>query len=282
MSHFVVLVIGNDVETQLEKYDESIDVPEYKRGEVSEEEKNRILDYYQRNKNFVGTFEECYEKYGNDWNGNNYRKDENGDWSEFSTYNPDSKWDWYIIGGRWSGFFKLKPGVIPKLGESGVFKNQPEVGHGDVALKKDIDFEGMRNDAGVKAGESYDEIISIIGELPISESWEVIRERIVDIDKTRDFYHNQPRNAALKKAQKHWVSPDDFNCSREEFIDKFRNGAISAYSIVKDGVWFQKGDMGWWGVSSNEISDDEWNKKLSELIDSVSDDTVITMVDAHI
>ena len=24
------------------------------------------------------------------------------------TYNPNSKWDWYSIGGRWSGFLPLK------------------------------------------------------------------------------------------------------------------------------------------------------------------------------
>ena len=25
-----------------------------------------------------------------------------------SHYNPDSRWDWYSIGGRWSGFLPLK------------------------------------------------------------------------------------------------------------------------------------------------------------------------------
>ena len=34
-----------------------------------------------------------YEKYDNDGN-------------EFSTYNPDSKWDWYEVGGRWSDGIK--------------------------------------------------------------------------------------------------------------------------------------------------------------------------------
>ena len=25
-----------------------------------------------------------------------------------TTYNPNSKWDWYEVGGRWTGYFKLK------------------------------------------------------------------------------------------------------------------------------------------------------------------------------
>jgi hypothetical protein len=282
MSHFVVLVFGDNIEKQLEKYDERKRVPEYNRGEVSEKDKTSMLNYYQTNNNFVGTFEECYAKHGKEWDGNSLKKDENGVWCEFSTYNPDSKWDWYIIGGRWSGFFKLKAAVEQVLGKPGVFKNEAEKGYGDVVKKKDIDFEGMRNDAAIKAGNRYDEIIAIIGELPDIESWESVTERITDIKEARDFYGRQPRIAALREADHHFVECEDFKCTREEYVEKSRNGAITAYSIVKDGVWYQKGDMGWWGMTSNEISDDEWNQKVAELFDSISDDTVITMVDCHI
>ena len=34
---------------------------------------------------------------------------ENGD--ILSTYNPDSKWDWYVVGGRWSGELRKKDGT---------------------------------------------------------------------------------------------------------------------------------------------------------------------------
>jgi hypothetical protein len=282
MSHFTVLVLGKDVDTQLEKYDENERVPEYKRGEVSQEEKDRVLDYYQRNKNFVGTFEECYAQYGEDWDGNALKKDEDGVWCEFSTYNPLSKWDWFIVGGRWSGYFKLKPGVKPKLGEPGVFKNEAEAGHGDVAMKKDIDFEGMRTDAGIQAGKNYDEIIAIIGELPEIESWVSVRERITEIQEARSFYNSQPRVLALSQAGHNFVDSEDYSCTREEFIERARMGAVSSYAVVKDGVWYQKGDMGWWGLSSNEMSDNEWNVKFNELIESVPDDTLFTCVDAHI
>lgn len=282
MSHFTVLVLGSDVETQLEKFDENIRVPEYKQGEVSQEDKDRCLDYYQRNKNFVGTFDECYALYGKDWNDNGYKKDENGVWCEYSTYNPLSKWDWYVIGGRWSGFFKMKEGIKPKVGEPGVFNNEAESGYGDVAMKKDIDFDGIRNDAGIKAGNQYDTIIAIIGELPANESWESVRERITEIKEARDFYHAQPRILALREAGHHFVDTDKFNCSREEYVERARMNALSTYAVVKDGEWYQKGEMGWWGMSSNEMSQDEWNQKFNELIDSVPDDTLFTLIDAHI
>ena len=40
-------------------------------------------------------FAECYEESGNDWNDNNWKlNEETGVWEEWSTYNPDSKFDY--------------------------------------------------------------------------------------------------------------------------------------------------------------------------------------------
>jgi hypothetical protein len=55
---------------------------------------------------------------------------------------------------------------------------------------------------------------------------------------------------------------------------------ISAYAVIKDGKWLQKGDMGWWGVSRNE--DSTWEEKFEELFYSLKDDQWITFVDCHI
>lgn len=142
MSHFTVMVIGEDASQQLARFDERIIVDEYIVGAVSEEEKQRMLDYYTKLDMFEGSFEECYEKHGRYWNGNGWRKDSTGEWQEFSTYNPDSKWDWYSLGGRWSGaFIILKDGCHGAIGESGAFDNEVGV---DSARKCDIDFDAIK------------------------------------------------------------------------------------------------------------------------------------------
>jgi hypothetical protein len=46
----------------------------------------------------------------------------------YDNTNPNGKWDWYSLGGRWSDFFKIKNKETCL----------------DCALKKDIDFEGMK------------------------------------------------------------------------------------------------------------------------------------------
>lgn len=52
------------------------------------------------------TDEEIYQWYRDGDDDDCY--DENG--NELSTYNPNSKWDWYSIGGRWDGYFLNKEG----------------------------------------------------------------------------------------------------------------------------------------------------------------------------
>lgn len=128
MSHFTVMVIGDDPEEQLAPFDENTPVDEYCTGEVPEEDKRQMMDFYKKERHSrFRSFEGCYKRYGEDWNGNRWRKGGDGIWREFSTYNPDSKWDWYVLGGRWSGvYIRLKEGATSGVkGEPGAFDNEP-------------------------------------------------------------------------------------------------------------------------------------------------------------
>lgn len=144
MSHYAVLIIGKNPEQQLAPYNENIEVAPYIVSEVSEEEKERMLEYYQERDNITySSFEECYKKNGRDWNGGIWKKI-GSQWVEFSTYNPNSKWDWYSLGGRWSGkFIKLKPNAEGN-------KNK------DQAYKKDIDFSVIKKEDFVPYAVIYE------------------------------------------------------------------------------------------------------------------------------
>jgi len=106
MSHFSVLVFGkqDDVDRLLKPYDENIEVEEYWVKKVSQTERDEFVEFYlkENTENRGLTFEQLYTKNGNDWNGGCWIKDNQNIWSEYSTYNPQSKWDWYEIGGRWN------------------------------------------------------------------------------------------------------------------------------------------------------------------------------------
>jgi hypothetical protein len=70
--------------------------------------------------------------------------------------------------------------------------------------------------------------------------------------------------------------------TRNSYIEKKRNAVYVPYAIVKDGKWIARGEMGWWGCSKDEMSKDEWNQKVAEMIAALPNDTPITVVDCHI
>ena len=65
---------------------------------------------------------------------------------------------------------------------------------------------------------------------------------------------------------------DEYLTPREQYIQEYRNGAVSTYALLKDGQWYEKGEMGWFGMSSDKMTDQEWAIKVGELLDGLSDD----------
>jgi hypothetical protein len=129
MSHYTVLVIGDDVDEQLAPYDESIAVDPYKQYADSD----NIEHFEHRYRNENGQDPESDEQlvaWLNDQMGGFqgtgtdsgspeelaaagvYLLDETGIYT-WSTYNPKSKWDWYSIGGRWRGYFMTRKWSSP-------------------------------------------------------------------------------------------------------------------------------------------------------------------------
>jgi hypothetical protein len=285
MSHFTVLIIGPNPEAQLAPFDENLDTPEYCKGEVSEENKNRMVEYYTEkgmNPKCLD-FDKLYPIKGQDWDGGGLRKNpETGIWEEFSTYNPKSKWDWFQLGGRWSGLLKLKP---MNKGE------EDKPGYTDQAFKRDIDFEGMRNEAEATCREDYNKIVAIFGgTIPTLEhKWETIIDKEnsffapMTIDEKREFYHAQ---AACKEVEKHkkelggGFNLDKYQKPIEQLVKEARESAGQTFAIVKDGVWYEKGEMGWWACVTNEKSN--WSEEFAKLLDEIPDDALLSVYDCHI
>ena len=63
----------------------------------------------------------------------------------------NSKFDWYELGGRWTGSLKLKDGRSGVTGTPGVITNNANKGFCDQARLQDIDFDNMGNDFSVFA-----------------------------------------------------------------------------------------------------------------------------------
>ena len=106
MSHYAVAVIHREnqsVDDLLAPYDEELEVPRYltyTRQEAIDEVREKHEDMAHASDS------ECWEYFAQDYEG----QDIDADGNFYSRYNADSKWDWYIVGGRWSKMLKLRGG----------------------------------------------------------------------------------------------------------------------------------------------------------------------------
>lgn len=289
MSHFTVMVFGENAEKQLAPFQENNmgDCPDI-HLKFNDETEYVEKEWAEEDQETKDEYNNDFDTYAEDYHG--YKKDEEtgkyGYWE-----NPNAKWDWYQLGGRWAGFFRLKPGAKGENGRAGLFGKEAEPGHADAVKKCDIDFEWMRADAESGAGDKYDEIISIVGE-SINEmhSWDKVRDVMFpgDRDLARDFYNSQLAPTKLKEWNSvnsfkfSFIDLEDFQSTREDYVKRVGDAAFSSFAVIKDGVWYQKGEMGWWGMASNTKEQGDWNKEISNLLVDLPDDTLISIYDCHI
>lgn len=208
--------------------------------------------------------------------------------------NPQAKWDWYQVGGRWTGYFKLKEGVEPVLGDVGAFGCEARDGYGDIVKKGDIDLESMMSGAKKEAEIAYDSWEELRAGRPV-KSWEQLsaeaKAKGKDEDWLRDTYHKQPvikefieRAKSADAALAFFANPSPFiHHTRDQYIRMKRASQITPFAFLKpDGTWVEKGEMGWFGMASNEKTQLDWSVAFMEYFHALPDNTKITVVDCHI
>lgn len=298
-----------------------------------------------------------------DWCGFEERDEKTGKYGYWE--NPHTKWDWYQIGGRWNGFFRLKkllalpPDLSQNLEGVGLTFNElyvlanlkkensdkfdsvirkfkgkkeqietlinqitnnyletfrpgelgepsllclhdenytpPNKGYADQARKGDIDFEYMIEEAGIKARDQYLLVQDFFGgEIPKIRPWKEFLENEKDslgIEECRKLYHDQDAIRKLhsdllkdhpRKEELNWIDLEDFQMSEEEYVAEAKQRALITFAVLMDGKWYERGKMGWWATVSDEKDLMMWEQEFNKLLDTIPDDTLLTIVDCHI
>lgn len=149
MSHFSVLIqIPKEVLAQHTL--DNVAAREYINKVLAPFSENlEVAPYIKQNaEDALKEFKECQEKYPEDyanatlaeWADDWHCEEVDEDGNLLSTYNPNSKWDWFTIGGRWDKMLKLKDGT-----------------NVDIARVKDIDFIGILEDARATRERSWEQ-----------------------------------------------------------------------------------------------------------------------------
>lgn len=287
MSHFSVLVIStsgqDNVEDQLAKYEENLQVERYvhrTKGQVIAEGRQRIEDYknglyatyindpvkYASECNNVGHIKYISEEFPKKllWSDEQIYLDGleyvdvddiGPDGEVYSTSNPNAKWDWWLIGGRFRGSLITYDGV-GLLGRAGAFDNEPIASDGvDQCKKKDLTEATFFNpDAYGNAIKFWNDYVETHGNPTDPETFTLYNW---------EYYVNR---YGTKERYAHTQS------------------LFGTYAVVIDGEWKAPGEMGYFGASDD--TDESWmdwvlNYK-ERFIDPLPDCALLTVVDCHI
>jgi hypothetical protein len=175
------------------------------------------------------------------------RDEKTGRYGEW--FNPNSQYDWYVYGGRFSGHLILKP-------DRDALSEGPDEADADAgperanrARKGDIDFEAMSR-------ERYQGYLA---------SWEELEREGKTADRSAKWIHNIPESVT----------------TREQFLAyaRWRSAHNAPAAVVVDGEWFGP----WWVEDGpTEEAALQWDVWFAFLLASLPDDTLLTVIDCHV
>ena len=194
----------------------------------------------------------------------------------------NSHFDFYEIGGRWPKMLKLLPGREGVCGDYD--ENAPErPGWVDQARKGDIDWAGLHAAAEQQARAVWRKAREITGgqlwltfetiTAPIKDLKHTDRERWIEgMTLVRETYGNQPAVQKLRDAG-YWDQIDMMALDEEEFVSLCPGLVTFAYLL--NGVWHEKPWTHW------RTEDRPWHDEFAAMLNSLSGDALLTVVDYH-
>ena len=181
--------------------------------------------------------------------------------------NPNAKWDWYSVGGRWMGSLLIKDDKDGCIGKPGVFNNDlPNTPEGynfvDVCRVSDVCWDKMQE---IKKYEL------LVDEETDGDLWDIVTGKTkLSETKRSDYTLYKPEYFIEKYGNK------------ENYIKSITS--FSTYAVITpDGIWHSPGEMGWFGCSSE--SNEESNKFKNDYYENFIkpyQDKFIIIVDCHI
>ena len=272
MSHFNLHVLTDDepdenlLDTLLAPYDENAEVAPYLDQTLTRAEAEKL---YSENEG-TGKLETFIEN----WYGAHAaarRTTPNGDVIDtYTTYNPESKWDWWTVGGRWEDSL---------LGADGKdIVEVSDLGHSAAVAEAEERYRGIYREF-LAATEGL--------ERPTLLPHEMAEKQGIPVQQAHENYSALPWvRAADGVSKKHelggvftpwahvfWADTE------EEFLAEHATPDVPFAYIDRSGVWKSPEDMGWFGASVKKSSHAEYVKEYREARDA---STWLAVVDCHI
>lgn len=230
--------------------------------------------------------------------------------------NPNKKWDWWVVGGRYRGKLITKNPALVAVGKMSIFDSAKlPKGEGDIAKVADLDLVAMKHKQMERRKKSIDFALSFcttykglnLTKEEVLERWADMAEHGKLLKKRKEEWLNMTLDERGPGWADTWMLtkyPDKASVafskatecglmdyyeglselvpwtSKDPYADVDKVLPLTAYAVVKDGVWHSKGTMGWFGCSFDE--QDNWDQALSNFLDELRPEQYIAVVDCHI
>lgn len=219
--------------------------------------------------------------------------------------NPNKKWDWWVIGGRWKGLLSVKDDNDAIYGQTGLMGSHADLAGADGCAVANLDFQAMKTkqqdmrrnsvfetikDAGISYDDALKTWLAFIDAKPADfEAFEAQRgnedgikayaawiDAMTDDHPVKVFYRGP-----LSNCWGGWGAGIPETCrDPKAWIEEAP--AISCYAMLIDGEWNDRGEMGWFGISSGEDEARDWDSEFSAKLESLAPEKWVVVVDCHI
>lgn len=263
MSHYAVLVLhkeDQDIDTLLAPYDENLEVEPYLKltnDEAITKARKEYDDNYSE-KELI----KCYaEDYG-------YIVLDDG---LYSTYNPNSKWDWYQVGGRFDGELMLT--------DEGRLNAVNEIKR---KYCTDIDIKNLHEDFHYMRYVNVAPLKYIQWFIPLSPTEKEKIRRWWEIN-----IYNMPLKEGEEKDKYFFYKPEYYERRYKDAETDIRvKEAVNFFAVITpDGKWYAPSNMGWWACTDGEPEDElKWDLEFYDrfIKPNLDSDLICTVVDCHI
>ena len=240
--HYLLTVFGDDVDRQLDPYRENNSgtcPKEYLEFDDVEEEYRERFARERFDPSGLGVFQSFDDYMTKVYGPRDETTGRYGDW-----WNPNSEFDWYVVGGRWADHLLLHNHPAGSVGAR--VGSVPR--RANEARKADIDFRAM----GSECRQWY------------LDAWEELTKNGRTADRRAKEDYKIPETITTRDQLVAYAEKRSRHCAPDAVL------AGGEWT----GPWWTKGDL-------TEEAADRWDAWYSSLLASTPDDTLLTVVDCH-
>ncbi len=212
----------------------------------------------------------------------------------FRRYNPNGYFDWYEVGGRWSGELRVLDPALGEAAEDHWTGKAPTDGF-DVSRRDNLDIDAMRsavagqrrkwfNQIADRAGVdlvTLERMLHLYGQ--VRQKWLALEDRPYGDEYRAWLIENAEEGETIHKVVS--ASFETPELKEGQTIETYINDVVplTSHALIVDGKWRQRGKMGWFASMRDEtMSHEEWTATVWKTIQDTPGDHWITVIDCHV